>query len=238
MPRTARVAPRDYVYHVLTRGNNRQNIFKDEEDYTKYIEILNKYRERYQYKLYHYVLMTNHVHLVMETTAGGELSQIMKGINLSYAQHYKKRYKYTGHFWQDRFKSILISKDEYLLSCGSYVELNPVRAGMVKDPKEYRWSSYRANAYGQHNELLDDHVIYGKLFQDREIRQEYRKFVHQMMEKKESMKGEMDRRTIYGGGEFVREVNKRFKIDARIKERGRPRINKDEEGRKNENKLS
>jgi len=237
MPRTARIAPRDYVYHVLTRGNNRQNIFKHEEDFLKYIEILQKYKEKYQFKLYHYVLMTNHVHLVVEATEeGGELSQIMKGINLSYAQYYKNKYRYTGHFWQDRFKSILISKDEYLLACGSYVELNPVRARMVKDPKEYRWSSYRANAYGQSDALLDNHVIYGRLFEDQEVRKEYRKFVHQMMEKKKSMRGEMDRRAIYGSGAFIREVNKRFKIDAKIKERGRPRINKDEEGRKNENK--
>lgn len=236
MPRTARIAPRDYVYHVLTRGNNRQNIFKDEEDFGKYIEILKKYKVRYQYRLYHYVLMTNHVHLVIEATKeGGELSQIMKGINLSYAQHYKNRYKHTGHFWQDRFKSILISKDEYLLACGSYVELNPVRARMVEDPKEYRWSSYRANAYGQKDALLDEHIIYSKLFQDQEVRKAYREFVHQMMEKKEAMRGEMDRRAIYGSGAFIQEVNRRFKIDARIKEPGRPRIIAEEEG-KNENK--
>lgn len=180
--------------------------------------------------------MTNHVHLVMEATEeGGELSQIMKGINLSYAQHYKNRYKHTGHFWQDRFKSILISKDEYLLACGSYVELNPVRAGMVKDPKEYRWSSYRANAYGQKDALLDEHVIYSKLFQDQEVRKAYREFVHQMMEKKEAMRGEMDRRAIYGSGVFIQEVNRRFKIDARIKEPGRPRNIAEGEG-KNENK--
>jgi putative transposase len=237
MPRTARIAPRDYVYHVLTRGNNRQNIFKDEEDFTRYMEILKRYKEKYQYKLYHYVLMTNHVHLVMEATErGGALSQIMKGINLSYAQHYKNRYKHTGHFWQDRYKSILISKDEYLLACGSYVELNPVRARMVKDPKAYRWSSYRANAYGQADELLDDHIIYRKLFQDQEVQKEYRKFVYQMMEKKEAMRGEMDRRAIYGSGVFIQEVNKRFKIDALIKERGRPRIIADEKEGRNENK--
>ena len=147
MPRTARIAPQEYVYHVLTRGNNKQDIFVDEEDFKKYIDILWKYKAKYLYKLYYYVLMTNHVHLVIETAEdGGNLSQIMKGINLSYAQHYKKKYKYTGHFWQDRFKSIIISKDKYLLACGSYVELNPVRAGMVKDPKDYSWSSYRQTA--------------------------------------------------------------------------------------------
>jgi Transposase and inactivated derivatives len=160
MPRSARIAPKDFVYHVLTRGNNKQDVFKDDEDFRKYIEILWKYKNQYKYKLYHYVLMSNHVHLVMETTqAGGELFQIMKGINLSYAQHYKKKYVYTGHFWQDRYKSIIISKDEYLLACGSYVELNPVRAGMVKAPKDYPWSSYGVNAYGKKDDLIDKHII-------------------------------------------------------------------------------
>ena len=224
MPRTARIAPRDYVYHILTRGNNRQNIFKEEDDFIKLVEILKKYKEKYQFKLYHYVLMTNHVHLVMEATKeGGELSQIMKGINLSYAQYFKTKYKHTGHFWQDRFKSILISKDEYLLACGSYVELNPVRARMVKEPKEYQWSSYKANAYGNGDDLLDDHIIYDKLFHDKDVRGEYRKFVLQMMQKNEAMRGEMDRRAIYGSGAFIQEVNKRFKIDALIKDRGRPK---------------
>src|SRR4030066_2213474 len=110
MPRTARVAPKDHAYHVLTRGNNRQDVFEDEEDFRRYIDLLLRYKEKYQFKLYHYVLMTNHVHLVIEPgEAGGSLSEIMKGINLAYAQHYKRRYGPIGHFWQDRYKSIIIS---------------------------------------------------------------------------------------------------------------------------------
>ena len=224
MPRTARIAPKEFVCHVLTRGNNKQDVFKDDEDFGEYIEILWRYKTRYKYKLYHYVLMSNHVHLVLETTKdGGGLSQIMKGINLSYAQHFKKKYKYIGHFWQDRYKSILISKDEYLLGCGSYVELNPVRAGMVENPKEYPWSSYRANAYGKKDDLIDQHIIFDKLSTNESVRKEYRSFVRQMQRKHESMRGEMDRRTIYGGSAFVQKVHKLYKLDAMIKKRGRPR---------------
>lgn len=224
MPRTARIAPKEFVYHILARGNNKQDIFKDEEDFKQYIDILLKYKSKYNYKLYHYVLMTNHVHLVIEPTeAGGELSQIMKGINLSYAQYFKKKFKYTGHFWQDRFKSIIISKDEYLLACGSYVELNPVRAGMVKDPKDYPWSSYKANAYGEKNDLLDQHIFYDKLSTEETVRKEYRTFVQQMLRKNKSMRGEMNRRAIYGGSDFAQRVNKRYKVDAVIKKRGRPK---------------
>ncbi len=233
MPRSARIAPKEFVYHVLTRGNNKQDVFCDDEDFGKYLEILRKYKNQYKYKLYHYVLMSNHVHLVMEATQeGGNLSQIMKGINLSYAQHYKKKYKYSGHFWQDRFKSIIISKDEYLLACGSYVELNPVRAGMVRDPKDYPWSSYRANACGKRDDLIDHHIIFDQLSTDESVRKEYRSFVQHMKLKNESMRGAMDRRTIYGGNDFAQRVQKRYKLEAVIKKRGRPR--KEEGGKDRE----
>ncbi|MDQ5985309.1 MAG: hypothetical protein CSYNP_01017 [Syntrophus sp. SKADARSKE-3] len=224
MPRTARIAPQGFVYHVLTRGNNKQDIFKDDEDFSEYIKILWKYKTKYKYKLYHYVLMTNHVHLVIEATEdGGELSEIMKGINLSYAQYFKKKYKYTGHFWQDRFKSIIISKDEYLLACGSYVELNPVRAGMVKDPQDYPWGSYKTNAYGEKDDLIDRHVLFDKLSTDESVRKAYRSFIQQMQRKHESMRGQMERRTIYGSSEFVQQVHKHYKLDSMIRKRGRPR---------------
>ncbi len=151
MPRTARVAPKEHIYHILTRGNNRQDVFGDEEDNRRYLDILLHYKEKYHFNLYHYVMMTNHVHLVIEPSeGGGSLSEIMKGINQAYARHYKRKYNHFGHFWQDRYKSIIISKDEYLLACGSYVELNPVRAKMAEDPKDYRWSSYRVYACHPH----------------------------------------------------------------------------------------
>ena len=225
MPRIARTAPKAYIYHILTRGNNRQNIFREESDYRKYIEILLKYKDRYRFKLYHYVLMSNHVHLVMEVAEhGGDLSQIMKGINLSYVQYYKSRYEHIGHFWQDRYRSIIISKDTYLLSCGSYVELNPVRARIVVDPKEYRWSSYNVYAYGKRDTLIDEHPIYQHLGQDEhDRRHEYRDFVKGMIKEKEAMRGEMSRRLVYGSDEFVMYFKKRYKLNAIIKQRGRPK---------------
>ena len=224
MPRAARIAPKKFIYHVLTRGNNKQDIFKDEEDFQEYIDILCKYKEKFRYNLYHYVLMTNHVHLVIEPTVdGGDLSQIMKGINLSYAQHFKNKYQYTGHFWQDRYKSMIISRDEYLLACGSYVELNPVRAGMVKNPKDYPWSSYKANAYGKKDDLIDRSVIYDKLSTSGAARKEYRIFVRQMLQKHESMRGEMDRRVIYGGDKFVQKMKKQYNLDEVTRKQGRPR---------------
>ena len=223
MPRTARVAPKEHVYHVLTRGNNRQDVFEDEEDFRKYIDLLLRYKEKYHFKLYHYVMMTNHVHLVIEPSeGGGDLSEIMKGINLAYALYYKRKYNHTGHLWQDRYKSIIISKDEYLLACGSYVELNPVRAKMVEDPKDYRWSSYQTYAYGKRDVLVDEHPIYLQLSEDEGARRKkYRQFVRGLLKEKAAMKGEMDRRIMYGGKDFVKEMTKTYKISEKIKQMGR-----------------
>jgi putative transposase len=225
MPRIARIAPRDHIFHILTRGNNRQDVFRDEMDYQKYLEILSKYKEKYHVELYHYVLMKSHVHLVLKTQEeGGSLAETMKGINLSYAQHYKRKYDHIGHFWQDRFKSILISKDQYLLACGSYVELNPVRAGIVKDPKDYRWSSYQAYAYGKKDSLVDEHPIYQELSKDESNRRKkYREFVREMLRSRNAMRGEMERRAIYGSEVFAGKLKKTYKMEEIIQPIGRPK---------------
>lgn len=225
MPRIARVAPKGYVYHVLTRGNNRQDVFKEKGDFERYIGVLQRYKERYKFKLYHYVLMRNHVHLVLETKEeGGSLAEIMKGINLSYAQYYKGRYEHIGHFWQDRYRSIIISKDNYLLACGSYVELNPVRAKVVEDPKDYNWSSYNSYGYGKKDLLVDEHPIYRRLSEyEAERRRKYREFVKGMLRERKAMKGEMDRRVIYGSEGFVEEVKQGYRVEGVIRPRGRPK---------------
>jgi len=231
MPRSARIAPQEQVYHLLTRGNNRQDVFGEAKDYQTYLEILSRYKERYAFKLYHYVLMTNHVHLILETVErGGTLADIMKGINLSYAQYYKTKYGHIGHFWQDRYKSILVSKDEYLLACGSYVELNPVRAKLSEDPKDYKWSSYPVYAYGKKDRLLDEHPIYQELStEEKERRKAYREFVKGMLLSRDSMQGEMVGRIIYGNEIFLERIKALLGVEGRVRARGRPkRQEKDE----------
>jgi putative transposase len=227
MPRIARIAPAGHVYHVLTRGNNRQDIFFDDADFLKYLDFLARYKDKYSFFLYHYVLMTNHIHLVLETTDHGSLSQIMKGINLSYAQYFKKKYSHVGHFWQDRYKSILISRDEYLLACGSYVELNPVRAGMVGFPGDYRWSSYACYAYGKNDPLTDMQPAYCDLSKDeKDRRKNYRDFVQGILENQNAMKGQMERRRVFGSDAFASSIAQAYKTDAKIKSKGRPRKTK------------
>ncbi len=116
-----------------------------------------------------------------------------------------------------------------MLACGSYVELNIVRAGIVKDPRDYKWSSYNVYAYGKANSLVDEHPIYKGLSKnDRERRKRYREFVKRMLREKEAMKGEMDRRVIYGSKKFIDKVRKKYNIEAVMRQKGRPRKEKKE----------
>ena len=140
MARRPRIEFEGAFYHVITRGNQRQKIFKDKDDFLKYIEILFNYKIRYKYFLYAYVLMNNHIHLLVETQET-PLSKILQGINQSYTTYFNRKYKTVGHLFQGRYKAILCDRDEYLLSLVKYIHLNPVRAKIVKFPDKYQWSS-------------------------------------------------------------------------------------------------
>ena len=156
MPRRARLILDNVCYHVITRGNQKHTVFKEESDRAVYLKFVSKYKSTYSVKLYGWCLMNNHIHMIMESD---HLSKAMHGINLSYAQYFKYKYKLIGHFWQDRFNSYVIQKDEYLINCISYIEYNPVRARIVLRPEDYRWSSYRVRILGEKNKLLDDLVL-------------------------------------------------------------------------------
>jgi REP element-mobilizing transposase RayT len=142
MARKPRIEYNGAFYHVITRGNQRQKIFKDKRDYTRYLLILGDYKDRYKYLLYAYVLMNNHVHLLIQTQEA-PLSKILQGINQRYTIYFNKRYRTIGHLFQGRYKAILCDKDEYLLTLVKYIHLNPVRAGIVKSADKYEWSSHR-----------------------------------------------------------------------------------------------
>ena len=156
MPRQARLLLDNGCYHVITRSNQRQTIFKEQDDFNIYLELRYRYKKRYNSKIYGFCLMNNHVHLVMESD---KLSKAMHGINLSYAQYFKYKYRTTGHFWQDRYKSFVIQRDRYIINCITYIEYNPVRAEIVSRPEEYPWSSYTARILGKNNKLLDSVIL-------------------------------------------------------------------------------
>lgn len=154
MARKPRVQCPGALYHVIARGNQQQNIFLDEADYRRYLDLLDGYRKRYAFTLYAYVLMTNHVHLLIEQ---GEtpLAKAMQGLGQSYTGYYNRKYKKSGHVFQGRYKAILCERDAYLLGLVRYVHLNPVRAGMVKLPEEYPWSSHFAYLRGASGGMVE-----------------------------------------------------------------------------------
>jgi len=159
MPRIARSFISNAVSHIITRGNQRQKVFKDESDFRKYLQILWKYKNDFQSSIFAYCLMSNHVHLVLQTLDKPSLSKMMHSINLSYAMYFNYKYKKCGHLWQDRYKSYMVQKDKYLLNLITYVEMNPLRAQICSSAEEYPWSSYRHRILGDQNKLLDKLVL-------------------------------------------------------------------------------
>lgn len=141
MPRGSRKKSESKIYHVMIRGNERKEIFLNDDDKFKFIEILKEKQHGKKYSIYAYCLMDNHVHLLVNE--GDEtISQIMKKINISYAYYFNKKYGRVGHLFQDRFKSEAIEDEGHLLSAMRYIHNNPVKAYIVMQAQDYKWSSY------------------------------------------------------------------------------------------------
>ncbi len=147
------------LFHVISRGNARQTIFRDEEDFYLYLGLLQRYKKKFGIQIYHFVLMSNHVHMLLEPTRGNTLSRFMSGLNLTYTKRFNKKYDSVGHVWQGRFRSIPIEADDYYLRCARYIELNPVRAKMVEHPKDYPWSSYTQSTQPSLTSWIDTHPL-------------------------------------------------------------------------------
>jgi putative transposase len=222
MPRTARVIFPSMPYHIISRGNNREPVFQEKEDFEKYLEICRRYKEQYEFKLYHWVLMSNHIHLLIETKENSSLSKIMQGINLAYTIWFNRKNGKVGHLWQDRYKSAVVEKDRYLLECGRYIERNPLRARIVNDPREYPWSSYRAYGYGEEDRLTDTHDLYEVMGKDGPQRQRvYRVYVCSNRDKEEQEVREKMAKGVIGAVGFQEQIDKKV-IEIKRPRRGRP----------------
>ena len=152
--------------HLIQRGNNRQAMFFADTDYRLYHEALEDASLRYGCAVHAYVFMTNHVHLLLTPSTQDGPSRVMQSVGRRYVRHVNKTNQRTGTLWEGRFKSAIVDSERYLLTCSRYIELNPVRAGMVDSPQDYPWSSYRHNAQGRHDSLLQMHTVYRRLGSD------------------------------------------------------------------------
>ena len=147
MPRMARKVSSTKVYHVILRGNDKQNIFFDEQDYKKFTKEIKNTKEKYGYELYAYCLMTNHVHLVIYDK-NNMLSKIMQSLEVTYSAYFSKKYEKTGHLFQNRFLSKEVETREYLMQVCRYVHQNPVKA-KISTVDKYKWSSFKEYLYGE-----------------------------------------------------------------------------------------
>ena len=185
MARLPRFVIPDQPQHVILRGNNRSEIFCADADYSFYLEKLKLACDKHGCSVHAYVLMTNHVHLLITPHFEQSLGKAMQMLGRYYVQYYNYCYRRTGTLWEGRYKATLIDSEAYLLTCMRYIELNPVRAGMVIDPADYPWSSYHYNALGKLNDWVVPHPEYLRLGKSNETRQAaYRDlFKHYLSEK-------------------------------------------------------
>jgi REP element-mobilizing transposase RayT len=155
LPRSARNISESGIYHIMLRGINKQAIFEDDEDMQRLLETIIRYKEICKYELYAYCIMNNHVHLLIKETEE-IISNVVKRISGSYVFWYNKKYERCGHLFQERYKSEAVDNDEYFLTVLRYIHQNPIKAGLVKDNSDYKWSSY--------NEYIKESIIINKDF--------------------------------------------------------------------------
>ena len=222
MARKARIEYEGAFYHVIVRGNQRQEIFKGEGDFLEYLEILSNYKKRYNFSLYSYVLMNNHVHLLIETREA-PLSKILQGLNQSYTMYFNRRYRTVGHLFQGRYKAILCDRDGYLLSLIKYIHFNPVRAKVVKSPDSYRWSGHHCYVRKADREdvVETDQVL--RMFSEEKstARKLYMSYMDDgVAVKKEDIYSTVDQRVL-GDEVFIEKVGERY--DGELKKERRKR---------------
>ena len=160
MPRPPRFYLADCPQHIVQRGHNGADCFFADDDYRFYLRSLKQGAEKYGCAIHAYVVMPNHAHLLLTPQQPDAVSRLMQSLGRRYAQHLNSSYQRNGTVWEPRFKANLIQPEAYLLTCYRYIELNPVRAGMVGDPGEYAWSSYMHNGLGHADPLLREHPLY------------------------------------------------------------------------------
>ena len=179
MPRRLRIDLAGFPLHVIQRGNNRSACFASDIDRGLYLRWLGKYAAHYGVAVHAWVLMTNHVHLLLTPPSPGAASRHMQSLGRQYVGHFNHVHERTGTLWEGRFRACAVHAEAYLLTCMRYIELNPVRAGIADWPEDHRWSSFRSNALGQFDQLLTPHPLYTTLGDSPSARQfAYRELFH------------------------------------------------------------
>jgi putative transposase len=213
--------------HVIQRSNNRAPCFLAEADYRRYLDDLYEAAQKFHCKIHAYVLMTNHVHLLVTPFKEHGISGMMQALGRRYVYYINKMYKRTDTLWEGRYKSCLIDSDEYLLTCMRYIELNPVRATMVAHPGEYQWSSYANKAYGLPDKLIVAHPIYNELSDTEEKHQQaYRELfrLHLGETAVHDIRSALNQELVLGRNYFKDKIEEMTQRQVRIAQAGRRKV--------------
>ncbi len=227
MPRMPRVIVPNHPHHILQRGHNRGVVFIEREDYLRYLDHLEECKKRLQVKVYAYCLMTNHVHLILDP---GEridsIGLLMKHVAGRTTRYVNKLEHRSGTLWEGRFKSSPIQSEAYFLACCRYVELNPVRAGIVDSPEEYRWSSYSHQIGLETEPWMDQHMGFDDLgVSDQVRRQKYKEWIEDYIPQHQLdfIRKTVQRGQLTGSTRFQEEIHRKIGRRVECRGRGRPK---------------
>jgi putative transposase len=225
LPRKPRFYLPNIPVHIVQRGHSCDPVFFEDSDYAAYLQWVEEAADRYDCAIHAYVLMTNHIHFLVTPHDKLGVSRMMQYIGRRYVPYINHTYGTSGSLWEGRYKASLIHDEPYLLTCMRYIELNPVRATMVKNPSQYRWSSYRYNAQGKDNPRIKPHVLYQALGRTRKARCEAYKALfsaHIDAEDLKDIRSALQTGTPLGNDSFKEKIEKKLKTKVGQDRRGRP----------------
>jgi putative transposase len=226
MPRTKRLDLAGVARHVVQRGNDRQPCFFRDGDYRYYLQTLQEACTKYRCRVHAYVLMTNHVHLLMTPEEPDSISKVMQALGSRYVRYVNDTLGRSGTLWEGRYKASLVDTERYVMACYRYIELNPVRAGMLSEAGDYLWSSYPCNGQGRIDPLVSPHHVYLRTAADPAGRQLYhREFVAQAIpcEELETIRVYIQRQRALGSTRFQEQIERQLGRRAGPGVPGRPR---------------
>lgn len=226
MARLRRYCPAGIPVHVIQRGNNREDCFRESQDKATYYHYLQNASSQYAASVHAWVFMSNHVHLLVTPKDCSSVSKLMQSLGRRYVRYFNKKYSRTGTLWEGRFKSCLVQSEKYFLVCQRYIELNPVRAGLAVDPVGFHWSSYKANALGVESELATPHDAFLSLGSSARDRQSaYRDLFKEAIQpvQLKMIREAVNKGLVLGSKTFKAQIEKSSGQRTDTGKRGRPR---------------
>jgi putative transposase len=222
MPRIARGLADGLIYHIINRGNGKQEVFHKDADYISFIDLIKKAKARHPIEILAYCLMPNHFHLVLSPNGSysSSLSEFMQWLMTSHVRRYHAHYETSGHIWQGRFKSFIVQEDNHLITVLRYVEGNPVKAGLVSTAKDWKWSSHKETIGEMPADILDKTPI--------SLPKNWSKFVDESIIKQELEKLNIcvNRQSPYGTTQWQEQICTNLALESTLRPRGRPRKEK------------